>query len=88
MSRNRLWLIAGGYVVLALVIGVWSRLAAEILIAAGLIALVLLALRKRPRTGPLSISDTCERCGSLLQERAGLPEPTCRACGHRQSWAR
>lgn len=88
MSRNRLWAFAVSFFAVALAIEAWSPPAALAFVALGVGVGIYVALKNRPTSGPFSISTECQRCGAILQSRAGIPDRTCVRCGQRQSWAR
>ncbi len=93
MARRRVvlaWVTPS--ILVAVVVGTaWSLAAGLACFAAGM-AIAVLAGRG-PRSSALAIGGirvrgTCEECGSALQSRVGLPDSTCRTCGHQQSWTR
>jgi hypothetical protein len=78
-------------VLVAVVVGTaWSMLAGAACFVVGMAVAVRASRGTRPAglaVGGVAVRSGCERCGAALQGRMGLPDATCRGCGHRQSWA-
>lgn len=85
LSRNELWSIVVSYVVLALVVDLWSAPATYVLFAVG--AATCLVALFRSHSGQYAMRTNCEFCGSQLGTALGLTQGTCRQCGRPQSWS-
>lgn len=85
--RNALSALMLGFVLLVVITYNWEPIIGAILLIAGVSTRLVLIFHNRPKTGPLSFSTDCQRCGARLRSRAGLPERACSSCGHRQSWS-
>jgi len=83
-----MWLIFLGYFAIFLALDVVSKVAGDVVLIAGTIALAIVLAKVRPRTGKWSFSTHCQQCDASLQGVGGFPRATCSQCGHRQSWAR
>ncbi|MDE3093932.1 MAG: hypothetical protein KGL23_05815 [Acidobacteriota bacterium] len=87
-SRGLMWLVFLCYFALFLAVDTASRVAGDVILVAGTLALAITFLAIRPRSGRGSFSTHCQQCDASLQGVAGFPRATCAQCGHRQSWAR
>jgi hypothetical protein len=85
-SRNMLSLMMVGYALVVVLAYNWEPVLGTVLLVLGVGSGLAIILRNRPKSGPLSFSTDCQNCGAPLQSHAGLPERTCRNCGHVQSW--
>jgi hypothetical protein len=87
-SRLLMWLIFLAYFAIFLAVDTLSRVAGDVILVAGTLALAFVFVKVRPRTGMWSFSTHCQQCDASLQGVGGFPRGTCSQCGHRQSWAR
>ena len=87
-SRALMWLIFLVYFAIFLAIDAVSKVAGDVILVVGTIALAVIFAAVRPKTGKWSVSTHCQQCDASLQGTAGFPRATCAQCGHRQSWAR
>ena len=83
-----MWLIFLVYFALFLALDAVSKVAGDVILVAGTLALAVTFVAIRPKTGKWSFSTHCQQCDASLQGTAGFPRATCVQCGHRQSWAR
>jgi len=87
--KNRLlmWLVFAVYFAIFLGLNAISTTLGDVVLIAGFIALAVVFVKVRPRSGKWSFSTHCQQCDASLQGVGGFPRPTCAECGHRQSWA-
>ncbi len=86
-SRNTMSLMLIVYALIVLIAYNWEPILGTIVLVLGVSSGVVIIVRNRPKSGPLSFSTECQKCGAPLRSHAGLPERTCPSCGHQQSWA-
>ncbi|HEY5265185.1 MAG TPA: hypothetical protein VIJ40_00060 [Acidimicrobiales bacterium] len=88
LSRNQLYLVAGLFIALVVLVANFSALAAAILLIVGFGSVGIFIARERSALGRYALSTECEKCGAPLQEHVGMPERVRPNCGHTQSWAK
>jgi hypothetical protein len=88
---NPSWLMPA--TIVSVIVGTaWNAIAGAVLFIAS-VGVAVYFTRGFGRTpgltvGGVALSDTCEACGGLLQNRLGSPQGVCPSCGNKQSWVK
>ena len=89
-KRNLSWLIPAA--IASVTVGfAWTAIAGVVLFigSVGVAVYFTRGIRSTElAVGGIALSNTCEACGGLLQNRLGSPQGACPSCGHQQSWSK